>query len=164
MADTFCLRNSRGAQRFVGFLFLTVLFGRWLAGLANSDHVGCFSPTFFWHLTCFWLWLLAVFIFYFDTLFLVMEFVCLVEEMQFMLISRCRAHFTTPREITIISRDSTVTQVRLNNNNNTNKKLSRIFFVCLFYCRCCCCCVFARASYPFLNQKLYKELLATRYN
>ena len=38
MADTF-LRNSRGAQRFVGFHFLTVLFGCWLAGQTNCDHV-----------------------------------------------------------------------------------------------------------------------------
>ena len=30
MADTF-LRNARGAQRFVGFYFLIVLFGCWLA-------------------------------------------------------------------------------------------------------------------------------------
>ena len=35
---THFLRNSRGAQRFVGF-FLTVLFGCWLAGKANSSHV-----------------------------------------------------------------------------------------------------------------------------
>ena len=32
-------RNSRGAQRCVGLYFLVVLFGCWLAGRANSDHV-----------------------------------------------------------------------------------------------------------------------------
>ena len=32
-------RNSRSAQRFVGFFFWIVLFGWWLAGLANSYHV-----------------------------------------------------------------------------------------------------------------------------
>ena len=30
-------RNSRGAQRFVGFVFLTVLYGCWLAEQTNSD-------------------------------------------------------------------------------------------------------------------------------
>ena len=35
-----CLRNSRGAQRYVGFFFfLIVLSGWWLAGQLNSDHV-----------------------------------------------------------------------------------------------------------------------------
>ena len=34
-----CLRNSRSAQRFVGFFFLIVLFGRWLAGQANPDRM-----------------------------------------------------------------------------------------------------------------------------
>ena len=38
MADTF-LRNSRGAQRFVGFFFLIVLFGFWLAEQASSGHM-----------------------------------------------------------------------------------------------------------------------------
>ena len=38
MADT-VLRNSWGAQRFVGFFFLIVLFGCWLAGQANFNHV-----------------------------------------------------------------------------------------------------------------------------
>ena len=32
------LRNSRGAQRYVG-VFLIVLFGRWLAGKTNTDHM-----------------------------------------------------------------------------------------------------------------------------
>ena len=34
-----CVRNSQGAQRFVDFFFSIVLFGCWLAGQANSDHV-----------------------------------------------------------------------------------------------------------------------------
>ena len=77
-----------------GLSFLDCPFRMLTGWVGKLRSRGLFSPTFFWHLTCFWLWLLAVFIFYFDTLFLVMEFVCLVEEMQFMLISRCRAHFT----------------------------------------------------------------------
>ena len=41
MADTcICLRNSRGAQRYMGLFSLIVLSRCWLAGLANSDHVG----------------------------------------------------------------------------------------------------------------------------
>ena len=36
--QTHLLRNSRGAQRYVGF-FLNVLFDRWLAGQTNSDHM-----------------------------------------------------------------------------------------------------------------------------
>ena len=40
-----CLRNSRSAQRFVGFLFMIVLFGRWLAGQAKLDHVGVWSAS-----------------------------------------------------------------------------------------------------------------------
>ena len=38
MADIF-LRNSRGAQRFVGFFSWLCFFGCWLAGRANSDRV-----------------------------------------------------------------------------------------------------------------------------
>ena len=37
---THFLRSPRGAQRFVGLFVLTALFGCWLAGHANSDHVG----------------------------------------------------------------------------------------------------------------------------
>ena len=32
-------RNARGTQRYMGFVFLIVLFGCWLAGQANPDHV-----------------------------------------------------------------------------------------------------------------------------
>ena len=35
-----CLRNAPGAQRFVEFFFLIVLFGCWLAVQAKSNHVG----------------------------------------------------------------------------------------------------------------------------
>ena len=50
--QTHFLRNSRGAQRFVGFFFLILLFGCWLAGQAISDHVtdskmGCRDVQFF---------------------------------------------------------------------------------------------------------------------
>ena len=36
-----CLRNWWGVQRFVGFYFLIVLSGFWLAEQANSHHVDC---------------------------------------------------------------------------------------------------------------------------
>ena len=36
---TYFFRSSRGAQRYMGFIFLIVLYGCWLAGHANSYHV-----------------------------------------------------------------------------------------------------------------------------
>ena len=64
MAGT-CLRNSRGAQRFVGYFFLIVLLRFWLAEQTNSYHLSIgdsplVSPSakpFIWKsvlLTCKW--------------------------------------------------------------------------------------------------------------
>ena len=52
LADTF-LRNSQGVQRFVGFFYLDCVFGCWLAGQTNSDHMiiltDCMAITFNLH-------------------------------------------------------------------------------------------------------------------